>query len=410
MLRTNLLEDGYCFKMIEPKKTIINLIWAVWILLLMAPIVLIYLMMYSGNMENAALPYIDFPIAAVNIMFLAMPAIYLILKEILTSLFCAERNRNIEMKLHSATDMPINAQREAFKTWQLVIIHSVPFVCVYPLLLITTVISGANINLFIVDSVMAFLISFDLTLAVYIMFVKTRHSPNYIALNSHIYNFTLYSRKYEYTESEKYADKIKTKLTAMRRTIEIPPKIKKIGGSVILAGLIASLIINHYVLPGDKYFEVDAYDISDSYNITDAVRVSAYLFDGDVKLERLKLNEAGVTAPMSITEIEESGLYLEIDGIKELVNRIELISYDMDLSHDRAPYSGNIAVFPQNVEAGNEYYLNILGYRDENSSHPRIMASVRLTVSPNHDDMYIISIELISYTMTDADRIMYDIP
>ncbi|MCL2815299.1 MAG: hypothetical protein FWD23_11930 [Oscillospiraceae bacterium] len=421
MLRNNLLEEGYHFKMIEPKKAIINLIWATWFLLLMAPVILIYLVIYSGNTENIALPYIDFPIIVINIMFVAMPVIYLILKEILTSLFCAERNRNIEMKLHAATDMPINAQREAFKTWQLILIHSIPFIFVYPLLFIITVISGANVNLFIVEAVMSFLISFDLTLAVYILFAKTRHDANYIALNSHIYSFTLYSRNHEYIECEKYIDKIKNKLTNMSRTIEPPPKIKKIGGSVILAGLIVSFIINRFALPDDKIFGIASADPSDSYNITDAVRVSAYICndnDAVYALERLKINEAGLMAPMTITEIEESGLYLEINGTREIIDRIEIISEDMVLSHTRVPYSGNITVFPVNVEAGKEYYLHILGYRDELSGYPRIMASLKLVVlesqiqpKENHSEYntYSVSIELFSYNMTDTDRIMYDI-
>jgi len=420
MLRNNLLENGYHFKMIEPKKTIINLIWAAWSLLLMVPVILIYLAMYSGGTENIPLPYINFPIIVVNIMFFVMPAIYLIMKEILTSFFCTERNRNIEMKLHSHTDMPINAQREAFKAWQLIMIHSVPFIIVYPLLFIITVVSGANINLFIVDSVMAFLISFDLTLAIYMLFVKIKDDANYIALNSHIYSFTLYSLTNKYIEREKYTDKIKDKLTDMSRTIEIPRKIKKIGGSVILAGLIVSLIISRFIFPDDKLFGVASADPADSYNIMDAVRVSAYIYndsDAVYALERLKINEAGLTAPITIADIEESGLYLEIEGIREIVNRIDVFSEDMDLSHERVPYSGNVTVFPRNVEAGKEYYLNVLGYRDESSSYPRIMASLRLVVSENpiqpkanHSEYtYIVSIELFSYNMTDVDRIMYDI-
>jgi len=409
MLRNELLEAGYHFEMIEPRKTIINLIWSGWVLLLMAPVMLVYLLIYAGDGE-LPLPYVDLPIVAINIMFIGMPALYFIIKEILISLFCFDKNRNINVKLHSSTDIPLNSQREAFKTWQLVIAHFIPPVFIYAVIFALGVMLGADMNLLVVIFIMAFLMSFDLSLVIYILFVKARYNANYIAVNSHVYSLTLYSKSY--IRPKKRSDRIKKKLTHIHRTFEIPAKVKKVGISVILAGFLLSTGIYYFISPGEKEFnEAVPADPSDSYNIMDAVRISAYVSGGNAaSLERLQMNEVRYIAPMSAADMEKSGFYLEFSRINEIVSRLDVFGEDMRLSDTRVPFNGVINVFPLSATAGKEYYLSVFAFRDEFSSYPRITAQIKLTVSEvNTKDLYSISIELVSYELTDTDKIMYGI-
>jgi len=269
MLRNELLDQGYDFKLVEPKKTVINFIWAALTIIFMTPVLLIYLAIYSDALGDLPLPYIDFHAAVINIMFVAAPVIYLVLKEVLTTLFCFDKNRDIKMKLHSGTDMPINAQREAFKSWQIITAHIIPAVIIYPVLFIISMMSGANINLLILFFIMSFLMSFDYTLVIYILFIKIRYNAKYIAANKHIYSLTLYSKKH--IQPEKSERRVKNKsfrFPGMPR-LSISPKVKKICGSVILAGLLFSFVIYYFVL--NKYEEVIKINIFASSHDTAAM-------------------------------------------------------------------------------------------------------------------------------------------
>jgi hypothetical protein len=103
--------------------------------------------------------------------------------------------------------MPINSYREAFKTGQITAAHLIPGVFMYVLLLTLSTMSGGNINLFFLNLIMAFLISFDLTLVVYVLFLKIKTNAGYIALGNHVYSLTLYSKSY--VKKTKPAGKIK---------------------------------------------------------------------------------------------------------------------------------------------------------------------------------------------------------
>ena len=64
MLRNELIENGYHFKTIEPKKPVINFIWTIFALLFTIPAVLLYFSILSGSIEKINLPlfYIDMDI------------------------------------------------------------------------------------------------------------------------------------------------------------------------------------------------------------------------------------------------------------------------------------------------------------------------------------------------------------
>ena len=289
MFRNALLDNGYHFMIIEPKKPVINFLWTAFAALFIVPVLFLYFLIFNDSLADIPLPYIEFHIAVINAMFIVMPAVYLILKEATTSLFCYDRDRNIELKLHSVTDIPINAYREAFKSWQLMISHSAPSAVMYPLLIATIIMSGGNINLLIVAFIMSFLMAFDFALATYILFVKLRHNAGYIALNNHIYSLTLYSKTY-----------VKTKKA--KNPVKININMKKIAVPAVCAG-IAALLIYHFISARGEFLKITMLYPFDG---------AAPEFTGGVKL-----------AGGGIIHCGDDGSVIYSDGAKSAVMRLD---------------------------------------------------------------------------------------
>jgi hypothetical protein len=416
MLRYDLLENGYHFKTIEPKKSVVNLIWAAFALLFIALAMLIYLSIFTGYIERINLPlfYVDIHVYVLNTIFIITPVIYFVLKELLTALASSYKKEKVEMKLHSDTGMAITAGREAFRTWQIIRIYLIPLIFIYPLLIMVGILSGGNIFLLVLTLIMSFYMAFDLTLVIYVLYLKMRYNADYVAIKNHVYMLTLYSKKY--IEHREYADLLRDKLIKISKT----PALKIICVSVTCVCLFSVLIYN-FALNRDEAYEITPDNISQhSYHIMDAVKISAYLVDESddtiFALERLNLNEARI---MAATDIENLGLHLEINGIREIVTRLDIIaeSEDIVLSHARVPPGGVINVFLASISAGKEYYLAVYAFREGFASTPRIVARLRLVVLEDYiniiddysDFSSFVSIELISYEITELDKIIYGI-
>ena len=281
MLRYDLLEKSYHFEMKEPKKSIINLVWAGFALLLIFPALLLYLMIFNGDIEsmNLPLPYLDLDVAILNIMFIAVPFLYFISKEVLTSMFCSNKNSHGEMKLSSDIEMPISVYREAFKTWQVIIIYLLPMIVMYPLLMLISVMTGENIYILIMILIMSFLMSFDLTLTIYALLLKIRYDYDYIAVNNHVYSLTLYSKTY--VERKKYDSPVKT-IKKKIKSINIPGlSVKKVIIPVIIIGLFA-VILNYVLLNKDIFYKPNPDDFDTYLEYCDAMNPAIRKYDGDI--------------------------------------------------------------------------------------------------------------------------------
>ena len=272
MLKNELLESGYQFKLVEPGRKIINFVWAVFTLAAIAPVVFVYILILGGNLNYLPIPYIEFNIIVVNIMFIAVPVCYLVLKEVFISVFCFEKNRDIKLKLQNETEMPINAYREAFKAWQIMAVHSILPVIMYILIFITGIVSGGDINLFILICIMAFILSFDLTLVVYVLYLKLRYNADYISVNKHIYSITLY---------------FKTYVAKKRKKIKIPlPQIdlKKflIPAAVSVIVFFAVYYIVSKMEEYEKYIEPNLEDFDNYLEYIDKTRPKITKYEGDI--------------------------------------------------------------------------------------------------------------------------------
>ena len=284
MLRYHLLENSYFFELKEPKKSVINLLWGFFAILFILPSIWIYLIMYNGDFERLLpLPYINFNMTIVNVIFIGSPFIYFIAKEVLTTLFCADKNSNMEMKLSPNTEIPISVYREAFKTWQIIIIYLAPLVFMYPFIFIMSIMSGGNINLLILLLIMSFLMSFDVTLATYVLFLKIRYDAEYIAINNHIYSLTLYSKKK--IESKIHDSPIKIIKTKIIQITEMPQiqkiPVKKICVSLILVGVVAYSAY-HFAVNNDIISNINPDDFNTYIEYCDATKPMIKKYSGDV--------------------------------------------------------------------------------------------------------------------------------
>jgi hypothetical protein len=121
---------------------------------------------------------------------------YLALKLIATIFVCSDKHRSIKLKILKMNAMPICHCKEALKLFPTVLIYLMPAAFMYSMIYILSLRSSeAALNIFTIIF-MTFYITFDLTAVLYALFFKIRHQSDYIAVNYHIYEMTLYSKTY----------------------------------------------------------------------------------------------------------------------------------------------------------------------------------------------------------------------
>jgi hypothetical protein len=137
--------------------------------------------------------------------FIFFMFIFLALKFIFTWLFSADRLHSINLKILDGKErpmIPVCQCREGLKVWQTVVIYLVPVVIVYTVmfLLCVTMVSfpfeEVEAGFLTMLFCMMFFMSFDLTLVTYVLFIKNRDKIDYIAVNHHIYELTLFKSTY----------------------------------------------------------------------------------------------------------------------------------------------------------------------------------------------------------------------
>jgi len=189
MIKNNLLEQDYHFQDKEPKESIIAVIWAFFAIIFTAGIAVFFFLNYN-----------QFQVAVITeeltaVMVVAVPFVYLFLKFLTTLLFCRDKN-NIKFKLLESKYMPVCFCREAFRAWQVILIYLIPLVITHAGIFITGILLSGSPNFVILLFIMEFFMGLDFALVIYIIYIKIKYNPDYIAVNHHVYNLTLYSRTY----------------------------------------------------------------------------------------------------------------------------------------------------------------------------------------------------------------------
>ena len=243
MLRNDLLEKNYHFEKKEPGKAVINILWLFFAALFVAPAVLIFGVLLKDDSET-----LIFDAAVINIIFAAAPLIYFGVKAALTALFCSD-DKKVYLKLTKNTGMPVWACREAFQAWQIILMYLPPVVLIYPILLILSMMSGGEISLLVLIIIMSFFMTYDLTLIIYLLFLKKMYKPDYIAIDEHVYTLTLYYKTYIERENKRV---VNFKLPKFRFNFNFKFKINKRIISIIsilsiFAGLMLVLFVGLYI-------------------------------------------------------------------------------------------------------------------------------------------------------------------
>jgi hypothetical protein len=164
-----------------------------------------------GAMASSAGPW--FSASFLIIYLIAYEFMYLALKFITTILFCRDKRYSIKLKVFHG--MPICHCKEAFSALHTVVIYLLPVIFMYSFLFIACVNSAVKPLIMLYFFFMIFFMSYDLTVVVYSLFFKIKDSVDYISIDYHIYDVTLYKKSYV-----KFKRKIKTSHMEDRKYLE----------------------------------------------------------------------------------------------------------------------------------------------------------------------------------------------
>ena len=118
------------------------------------------------------------------------------LKLIVTVLICkiCKCKDDIKLKfLDSYSRMPICFYGETLKVWQTVLVYFAPFALMYSgMFYLCYKASGYIYVLFF----LMFILTFDLLPVIYILYCKIRYGMDYISIDRHVYEMTLFSKTY----------------------------------------------------------------------------------------------------------------------------------------------------------------------------------------------------------------------
>jgi len=221
MVKYELRQNGFSEIERINKKSVINILWAVFTAALIfgAVIFILFIIGYvnwEGINTDSADTAINLTIEVGTLFIILVKLIgivflYLALKFIVTILFCVDKYNSIKFRLLENNNFPVCHCKEAFRISQVVAMYLIPVIIGYAFMLgvcayqyyIKAEMSMDMITLII----LAFFIAFDLTLVVYVLYIKFKENLDYISIDHHIYSVTLFKGTYVRTVNKKEAKK-----------------------------------------------------------------------------------------------------------------------------------------------------------------------------------------------------------
>ena len=201
MVKYNLRQQDFQMKDKEPIKDIVTLIWVLFTISIITGTIYSVLafrkwMEIGGESKDPFEKLYGYlgPVGYFIVLVAAL-LLYMVLKFFITLLFChATAASSIHMKILEGTAMPVCFCREAFRVWQTLLIYCVPVILVYSLIFYLCVATRDNAVYMAILFFMSFYIAYDLTLVLYVLFYKLIYRMDYIAVDHHVYYFTLYKK------------------------------------------------------------------------------------------------------------------------------------------------------------------------------------------------------------------------
>lgn len=125
--------------------------------------------------------------------------LYLVLKCAVTKFVCHKKSKDTHLTILKDTSMPVCSCKEAFSLRHVLFAYLLPFAFMYStlLLLCATADDVAALGNYMITAIfMSFFMSYDLTLVFYSIYLKMRHKMDYISINRHIYEVTLFKKSF----------------------------------------------------------------------------------------------------------------------------------------------------------------------------------------------------------------------
>lgn len=214
MVKQNLREQGFSVHDKSAPKSVINFLWIAFTVALvfgtvrLAMAIIGWFPLHKGgmhgfdttspiavNLNPGAVPF--YLLALIICIFL-----YLGLKFLFTFLFCSDRFHSVKLKILEGKGLPICHCREGLKTWQVVMSYAAPIIIVYVLMFILslTMVSDpfreVEYGYLTMLLIMSFFFAWDLSLVTYVLALKIINKTDYIAINHHVYELTIYKKTY----------------------------------------------------------------------------------------------------------------------------------------------------------------------------------------------------------------------
>ena len=215
MKKNELREHGFSIEERIPKKFTVNVLWfGIMVFMVVGTFLLIFATVGYVNRVNPmngftpVLPVLD-NISEVpkNIFFtLILLVIYFALKLFLSIIFSSDRLNSVRLKILEGNVMPICFCAEALEIWQIIVIYLTPVIVVYGLMFGLCAFQIHMImeyGLMLMTILVSFFFAFDLTLVIYLLRIKIKEKIDYIAINHHVYEMTLFKSTYVRTGNNK---------------------------------------------------------------------------------------------------------------------------------------------------------------------------------------------------------------
>ena len=195
MKRLSLLENNYNFERKLPNRWLVTMLWTFLCLIFLAVSLGVFILAAANTPINAPdkLYLTDFGILPYIIIFAGIPFIYYGLKLRMTSSFCDKKNENMTVRM-TDDGVPVFTCREALKTWQIILVHTLPAVLAYFGLCAVILSVAFDAYCMILLFLAGFVIAYDLVLVICVLYIRARYNPDYISVNRHAYDITLYNK------------------------------------------------------------------------------------------------------------------------------------------------------------------------------------------------------------------------
>jgi hypothetical protein len=219
MLKSDLREHGYSAIEKRPKEYVVTILWIILTILLLGITFIIFVVFIepkpATSGSSSPMPMdVSFGSNSISLYvftFFIFFFSYFALKLITTIIFCFNKEKSIKLKILEGKGLPICLCKEALKVWQTVLIYLIPIIIVYiPMFIISCNINNIAIEngvLIIVNEginaeslfmllFISFFMAFDLTLVIYVLFLRIKEKIDFISIEFHIYGLTIYKETY----------------------------------------------------------------------------------------------------------------------------------------------------------------------------------------------------------------------